>query len=122
MDVLSSALREGNVFTRVCHLFCPQGGLHPGGGWTNIPPIRYYGIQSTSGRYAPYWNAFLLLNIFTELTEFIDKNICHYSKRAQTCHLLCKRPGRYHSTSKTHVRDRIFTLLPIHALVIYQIP
>ena len=50
------------------------------------------------------------------------QNICHYSKRAQTCHLLCKRPGCYHSVSKTHVRERIFKLSPIHALVIYQIP
>ena len=47
---------------------------------------------------------------------------CHYSKRARTCCLLCKRPGCYHSTSKTHVRDRIFKLSPIHASVIYQIP
>ena len=37
-------------------------------------------------------------------------------------HLLCKRPGCYHSTSETHVRDRIFKLSPIHASVIYQIP
>ena len=40
--------------------------------------------------------------------EFSDKNICHYSNRTLTCHLLCKRPGCYHSTSRTHVRDRIF--------------
>ena len=25
------------------------------------PPLRYYGIRSTSGRYASYWNAFLLI-------------------------------------------------------------
>ena len=48
-------------------------------------------------------------------TEFSDKNICHSRKRARTCHLLCKRPGYYHSASKTHVRDRIFKF-------IYQIP
>ena len=51
-----------------------------------------------------------------------DKNICHYSKRALTFHLLRKRPGCYHSASKTHVRDRIIKLIPIHASVIYQIP
>ena len=50
------------------------------------------------------------------------QNICHYSKRAQTCHCLCKRPGCSHRTSKTHVRDRIFKLNPIQASVIYQIP
>ena len=33
---------------------------------------------------------------------------CRIFKRAWTCHLLCKRLGCYHSTSKTHVRDRIF--------------
>ena len=26
------------------------------------------------------------LNLFVEFAEFNDKNICHYSKRAQTCH------------------------------------
>ena len=31
------------------------------------------------------------------------------------------RPGCYHSASKTHVRDRIFKLSPIHASVIYHI-
>ena len=36
------------------------------------------------------------LNVFTEFTEFSDKNISHYSKTA--CLLLCKRPGCYHST------------------------
>ena len=48
------------------------------------------------------------VNVFTEFSEFSDKNICHYSKRIRTCHLLCKRPGCYHSVSKKHVIDRIF--------------
>ena len=26
------SLGQGNVFTGICHSFCPQGGLHPGGG------------------------------------------------------------------------------------------
>ena len=33
---------------------------------------------------------------------------------------VCKRPAGYHSTSKIHVRDWIFKLSPIHALVICQ--
>ena len=37
---------------------CIRGvGLHPGVGLADPP--GYYGIRSTSGRYAPYWNAFL---------------------------------------------------------------
>ena len=57
------------VFTSVC----PGGGsasrgwgcLHPGGlhsegGLSRPLPIGYYGIWSKSGRYASYWNAFLL--------------------------------------------------------------
>ena len=40
-----------------------ERGLHPGGGLGRpLPPPRYmgyYGIRSTSGRYASYWNAFL---------------------------------------------------------------
>ena len=42
--------------------FCP-GGYAIQGGWADSPPpkkIGYYGIRSTSGRYASYWNAFLL--------------------------------------------------------------
>ena len=50
------------------------------------------------------------------------KNICHYRKRARIYRLLHYRPGCYHSASKTHVRDRIFKLTPIHASVINQIP
>ena len=43
-------------------------------------------------------------------------------KRAQTCRFLHGRRGCCHGTDKTHVRDRIFKLSPIHASVIYQIP
>ena len=43
-------------------------------------------------------------------------------KRVRTCYLLCKTPGYYHSTSKTHMSDQIFKLSPIRASVIYQIP
>ena len=50
------------------------------------------------------------------------KNIFHYCKRAQTCHLFCKRPGCDRSDSNTHARDKIFKLRPIHASVIYQVP
>ena len=34
---------------------CRTGGVHG----THTPPSRYYEIQSMSGRYASYWNAFL---------------------------------------------------------------
>ena len=50
------------------------------------------------------------------------QKICHYSKRVRTCILLFERPGCYHRASKTHVRERIFKLTPIHASGIYQIP
>ena len=64
----------------------------------------------------------MFMGVFPKcFTEFSDKNICHYSKRAWTCNLLCKRPGFYHNAHKTHVRDGIFKLTLIHALVICQI-
>ena len=50
--------------------------------------------------------------------KFSDKKNCHYSKRALTCNILWKRPGCYHSTSKTHETG---SLSPIHTSVIYQI-
>ena len=41
----------------------PPGGSASRGVGQTPPPIRYYGIRSTSGRYASYWNAFLCLFI-----------------------------------------------------------
>ena len=64
------------------------------------------------------------LNVFTELCEFSNRNIFHYSKRAGTYHPVtsCERPRCYHSASEKHVRDRIFKLTPIHASVIINLP
>ena len=57
-------LQKGYVFTPVCQSFCPQGewgsaqpGCRPVGRQTSLPP---FGVQSTGGRYASYWNASLL--------------------------------------------------------------
>ena len=78
---------QGNIFTPVCHSVhrgvclkggsatrggcmqrvCLQGGLPPGEGLGRPPsPIGYYEIRSMIGRYASYWNAFLLANFFTK--------------------------------------------------------
>ena len=40
-----------------------------------------------------------------------------FKKIFRTRQLLCKRPGCYHSASKTEVAERIFKLSPIHASV-----
>ena len=80
---------------------CIQGGLHPGGGsasggsvcrgvciweesasrggWAD-PPIGYCGIRSTSGRYASYWNAFLLTNLDTCFTGAKNNRGCEHLK------------------------------------------
>ena len=42
------------------------------------------------------------LNVFIEFAEFGDKNVCHYSKRAQTCH-----------TATSCVRDHSATTVPV---------
>ena len=47
------------------------------------------------------------LTVSLNSANLVTKNICYYSKRDQTCHFLCKRPGWYHSASKTLVRDMI---------------
>ena len=42
-----------------------QGGMHVRGrAWHAHPPARYYEIGSMSGRYASYWNAYLLSRKF----------------------------------------------------------
>ena len=85
--VPATKLRQGNVFTPVCHSFCSWRGCvstsGPGGRvvchipqadtpwadthplvdspvWQTPPPCTVHGIRSTSGRCASYWNAFLL--------------------------------------------------------------
>ena len=65
---------EGNVFTGVC--LSTGSGVHPPmtrgrhppeqtppSGQTPPPP-GYYGMQSTSGQYSSYWNAFLLVSTY----------------------------------------------------------
>ena len=73
-------MAEGTVFTGVCHSLCPQGCVtrredHPRTE-DHTPPLPRtedhtplqitgnMGIRSMRGRYASYWNAFLLLPIF----------------------------------------------------------
>ena len=43
-----------------------------------------------------YFIALMLI----EFSEFSDKNVCHYSKRAWTCHLLCKTSGCSHRPAR----------------------
>ena len=61
-------LRKGNVFTPVCQLFCSQwGGSAPVHAGTHHPPLGRHPPTADGyccGRYASYWNAFLVLNNF----------------------------------------------------------
>ena len=50
-------IQGGSASRVICTQGVCMGGLHPGG--RQILPIGYYGIRSTSGWYAYYWNAFL---------------------------------------------------------------
>ena len=52
-----------------------QGGACMAGGhtWHAHPPGRYYEIRSMSGRYASYWNAFLLAPLKVITFLFLQK-------------------------------------------------
>ena len=53
----------------------------------------------------------------------VNKNSVSFANN--TCHQKGSnlfKPGRYHSATKTHVRDRIFKLSPFHASVIIKFP
>ena len=54
-DLLSHILSGGGY---IWYQVLPGGWVCPGGGYS---PPGYYGIRSTSGRYASYWNAFLFI-------------------------------------------------------------
>ena len=77
----ATKLGQSNIFRSVFQEFCPRGwgvrgrgtcmagGVRGEGacmaGWHTCPPSPgiYYEIWSMSGRYASYWNAFLLTNV-----------------------------------------------------------
>ena len=50
----------------------------------------------------------LVNGVFLKCCWIQWQKYCDNSERARTCHLLCKRPGCYHRTSKTRVSDRIY--------------
>ena len=74
------SLGQGNIFRSVCQEFCPRGGVclsacwdtthpspqHPP--WYQAPPPSRacWEIRSTSGRYASYWNAILLVYVINQ--------------------------------------------------------
>ena len=65
------------MFSQTSVILSTGGCLRPGrsaarGGWVDPPSIGYYGIRSASGRYAPYWNAFLLLAPFWPVFEIFQ--------------------------------------------------
>ena len=82
-------------------------------------------LRKTSMLQVACWSASLRAVVveFSQMFSLNSVTKILYSKTIiQTCHLLCKRPRCYYSTSKTQVADRIFELSLIHASVIYQIP
>ena len=69
------SLGQGNIFTGVCHFFCPQGegvgfpacisGQMSGGGVCIQGEVgQTPHLNLDGGRYACYWNAFLCNNVF----------------------------------------------------------
>ena len=63
------SLGQGSIFTPVCH-FCSQGGVADTPTWADTPradtpspgqtPPPWADTPQDGGRYASYWNAFLL--------------------------------------------------------------
>ena len=85
----ATKLGQGNIFRSVCQEFCPRGGRgclphcmlgytpprtksrHPLPRDQRQTPPRHsacWEIRATSGRYASYWNAYLLCNIYVLLS------------------------------------------------------
>ena len=60
------------------------------------------------------------LNALNEFAELSERQPLE-SETVRTCHLLCERPGCYHSGSKTHVRDKILKLNPIHGVCSFSL-
>ena len=54
---------------------CPRGGVHGRGACVACtpPPSRYYEIRSMSGRYASYWNAFLLKSCWPRYGDTVNE-------------------------------------------------
>ena len=80
-------LRKGNVFTPVCQSFCSGGvsgpvhaGIrHPTG--RHPPPKDGY----CCGRYASYWNAFLLIILLTPCNETLCDHLPFFVFNSWSC-------------------------------------
>ena len=95
----ATKLREGNVFTPVCHSvhrrvsvqgISVQGGLCPGGSLSGRPLCTV-----KCGQYASYWNAFFSLNV--GIIVIHAKRTIISSRKKNVCHLTMVRP--YHKLS-----------------------
>ena len=115
-------LRKGNVFTSVCQEFCPQGagGCLPGGGCPGPGSgvcVSQYALRQTPpplpadgyccGRYASYWNAFLLLfsrtcsSRATYLLSTVSVGMCVC---VSVCMYVCMFVDSYNLISNIHTR------------------
>ena len=105
-------LRKGNVFTPVCQSFCSRGGgvCLPSACWDTHPRAGQTSPGGQcSGRYASYWNAFLLFlksSLFTRKTFTctfcsLDVTTCHKKAQCEAVkdHLL-KAPHAKTSSSR----------------------
>ena len=61
------------------------------------------------------------LNVFTEVSEFSDKNICYFGKSSNLPPLVLKTRMLPQHRQHTYMREGIFKLSPIQASVIYPI-
>ena len=96
------SLGQGNVFLHLCVILFTGGwgGRSASRGWADhpFPPIGYYGIRSTSGRYASYWNAFLYEHVS-------GANSLSVNSPKRTIHISQLVPSPHAQTS-THVHLR----------------
>ena len=75
------------LFGGVCMVLF--GGVHgfPGGMHGFFSFFRYNEIRSMSGRYASYWNAFLLKIDFLICLEMVRQNVLIFSKKTEITEL-----------------------------------
>ena len=91
-------LRKGNVFTSVCQKFCTQRGVFAG-----HPPPTADGY--CSGRYASYWNAFLLRAVLSQ------QIIVMQSRNSLDLHTLAKIKYNLLTEHSTHKGSSTFSNL-----------
>ena len=126
-NIWKEMLHTGKSYS--CHTFLEHQEISESAIRPKLVPVKsilrlvlkgYF--QKGNGQFWPLWFCMEVFATNLSFFEMFSLNTTNLSLEGlEPAAFLCWRPGCYHSTCETHVKDRNFKLTSTHASVIYQI-